>query len=67
MGSFGPSPLEVAVLLGWTVVGAVREGLSKIEARLRPVGRPTAASAAMPRVNMFVPASAGNGGGHLLN
>jgi hypothetical protein len=32
--------LQVAVLLGWTVYGAVRERLAELEARLR--GRPAA-------------------------
>jgi len=39
--SFAPTPLQVAVLLGWTVYGAVRERLAELEARLR--GRPVAA------------------------
>jgi hypothetical protein len=33
--SFPPTPLQVAVLLGWTVYGAVRERLAEFEARLR--------------------------------
>jgi hypothetical protein len=70
MGSFGPSPLEVAVLLGWTVIGAVREKLTKFEAKLRP--RPSAGDEThdeMPRINMLVPAVAAPNGRapHLLN
>jgi hypothetical protein len=59
MGSFEPKPLELAVLLGWTVIGAVRDRLSRLEARLRP--RPAAAGAASmasPPINMFVRPSA---------
>ena len=33
--SFPPTPLQVAVLLGWTVYGAVRERLAEFEARFR--------------------------------
>jgi len=33
--SFPPTPLQVAVLLGWTVYGAIRERLAELEARLR--------------------------------
>ena len=58
MGSFEPKPLELAVLLGWTVIGAVRDRLSRLEARLRP--RPAAAAVTMasPPINMFVRPSA---------
>jgi hypothetical protein len=40
---FPPTPLHVAVLLGWTVYGAVRERLAGLEARLRR--RPAAVEA----------------------
>jgi hypothetical protein len=33
--SFPPNPWQVAVLLGWTVYGAVRERLAEFEARFR--------------------------------
>jgi hypothetical protein len=33
--TFPPTPLQVAVLLGWTVYGAVRERLVEFEARFR--------------------------------
>jgi hypothetical protein len=59
MGSFEPKPLELAVLLGWTVIGAVRDRLSRLEAKLRP--RPPAAAEetmAAPPINMFVRPSA---------
>ncbi len=43
--SFPPTPLQVAVLLGWTVYGAVRERLAEFEARFRR--RPPVAESAM--------------------
>jgi hypothetical protein len=33
--AFPPTPLQVAVLLGWTVYGAIRERLAEFEARFR--------------------------------
>jgi hypothetical protein len=54
MGSFEPKPLELAVLLGWTVVGAVRDRLSRLEAKLRPRPAAAAASVVSPPINMFV-------------
>lgn len=69
MGSFEPKPLELAVLLGWTVIGAVRDGLSRLEARLRP--RPGAAgeaNMASPPINMFVrPSAPSRHAANLLN
>jgi hypothetical protein len=45
--TFPPTPLQVAVLLGWTVYGAVRDRLIEFEARWRR--RPVAAVAEAPR------------------
>jgi hypothetical protein len=69
MGSFEPKPLEVAVLLGWTVIGAVRDRLSRLEAKLRPRPAASAAGMASPPINMFVrpSAPATRHAQHLLN
>jgi hypothetical protein len=59
MGSFEPKPLELAVLLGWTVIGAVRDRLSRLEAKLRPRrATGSATCVASPPINMFVRPSA---------
>jgi hypothetical protein len=60
--SFPPTPLQVAVLLGWTVYGAVRERLAEFEARLRR--RPAAAesvivAAPQPAPRVVRPATPG--------
>jgi hypothetical protein len=44
--TFPPTPLQVAILLGWTVYGAVRERLVEFEARFRR--RPVVAVAEAP-------------------
>src|SRR6516165_7376297 len=45
--TFPPTPLQVAVLLGWTVYGAVRDRLVEFEARFRR--RPVVAAAEAPQ------------------